>query len=243
MRKDIALILICLFMASCDFFDLDEVGAEAAVEMHLDYDTLYMMRGDTFSITPRFIPDTVNITDLYIMPVANNIVAIHGNQFEALNEGATQLYFMSVSARLKDSCMVYVSAPWEISDYNYPYETVFYANVTVKGQPMTEGMQVAAFVGKECRAIGVEKEYLGIQMVQFRVGSEYLSGNTNLNWDDFDDYEDDSETDDDTGYVYRERITFRLYDPVRHWIYTCRQREDFDNETHGTLSDLYDIKF
>ena len=243
------LCIMCLFMTSCEFFDIDEVGAETAMEMRLPQYTLYVMVGDTFSLNPIFAPDTVNITDLFFLPVYSDVVAVRGvDKLEAVGEGGTKIYITSVSARIQDSCMVYVSAPWVPEHRVWPYETVFYAHVTVAGQPPTENMEVGAFVGNECRAIGQMRSSLGVNYWRFRVGSTFVFGNSELNWDDIDDMDEeetdeDDDEDDEEGYIYRERITFRCYDRLNKRLYICPTRVDFDGEAHGSLSDLYVINF
>ena len=236
-------------LTSCGLldFDVDEFGAETATEMRIGQDTIYVMVGDTFSLNPVFTPDTVNITDLYILPVEQDVVAVRGSdKLEAVGEGGTKLYIVSVSARIQDSCMVYVGARWDIANKVWPYETIFYAHVTVDGQPPTEDMEVSAFVGNECRGIGQLKSAHGISYWQFRVGSTFVFGNSNINWDDIDDMDEDEDIDEDEdeeGYIYRERITFRCYDRVKRILYICPIRTDFDGETHGTLSELFEINF
>ena len=66
--------------------------------------------------------------------------------------GATSLFApgwatimaMSVSSRMIDSCRVCVLPDWAPSEEGYPYETIVYADVTVKGRPMDGDMVVAA---------------------------------------------------------------------------------------------------
>lgn len=251
-----------MLTVSCDFFDLDSIGAESALTMRLNYDTLYVMRGDTIQLMPIFEPDTINITNLYAFSNNDNIVSVQGGKILAVNEGRAKLYFQSISARLLDSCFVYVSRPWEVDEDDYLYETVFYTHVTVEGQPLPDHMTVAAFVGRDCRAIGQLRTYHGITMMQFRVGSNELNTDPNPSWyDEPADPDADTDSDPDSdpiysdddaspasepgGWVepYREVITFRCYDPRRHRIFYCPQREYFDGETHGTLSHLYPLTF
>ncbi len=267
MRKNIVLLLASLMMVSCEFFEIDEVGVEAAAKMHLPQDTIYVMHGDTFSLNPVFDPDTININDLFILPANNNVVAVcGGDKLEAVGVGGTKLYITSVSARIVDSCMVYVTESWDVERRVWPYETVFYANVTFDGQPLPDNMDVAAFVNGQCRAIGVKKQYAGISMTLLRVGSNFFYGNE-TNWDNagdvvaevdeegFDDEEGGGEEetvedeegigsdDEEDPYIYRERITFMCYDHTLRQLYVCPTRVVFDGETHGTPSNLYQIAF
>ncbi len=229
-------------LTSCGLldFDVDEFGAETATEMRIGQDTIYVMVGDTFSLNPVFTPDTVNITDLYILPVEQDVVAVRGSdKLEAVGEGGTKLYIVSVSARIQDSCMVYVSAPWLERESVWPYETIFYAHVTVDGQPLTEDMELAAFVGGDCRALGQLKAAHGISYWQFRVGSDILY--TDDDWDD--DEEEDEYDAEGVAESYRPQINFRCYDRTHRKLYTTSTHAFFDGETHGTLSELFEINF
>lgn len=233
--------LMCLFMTSCGLFDVDEIGVETAMEMQLPQDTFYVMVGDTFAINPVFTPDTVNITDLYFMPVNNDVVAVRGvNKLEAVGEGGTKIYITSVSARIQDSCMVYVGPRWETATRVWPYETVFYAHVTVDGRPLTEDMEVAAFVGNECRAIGRPMASQGISYICLRVGSTILYDETEDDWIGGEDDEYDADDVDDN---YLPQINFRCYDHAHRILYTTSTHAFFDGEAHGSLSDLFEIKF
>lgn len=235
-------LLLCLPMTSCEFFELDEVGAETATKMSLEQDTLFVMVGDTFSLNPVFTPDTVNINDLYFLPADSGVLAVRGvDKLEAVGEGGTKLYITSVSARLLDSCMVYVVPRWEVEKRLWPYETVFYANVTFGGASLSEDMLVAAFVGNECRGLGQKMEYAGIPYYRFRVGSDQLY-DENEEWDDYEEEgEYDADDIDDDGYL--PRINFRCYDRSHRMLYTTSTYSVFDGEAHGSLSDLFEIKF
>ena len=243
-HRILLLVVTVVQLTSCGLldFDVDEFGAETATEMRIGQDTIYVMVGDTFSLNPVFTPDTVNITDLYILPVEQDVVAVRGSdKLEAIGEGGTKLYIVSVSARIQDSCMVYVGARWDIANKVWPYETVFYAHVTVDGQPPTEDMEVSAFVGNECRGIGQLKSAHGISYWQFRVGSDILYDNA-LHIDDGLGEDDDEEEDNDSDEQYT-NIYFRCYDRTHRKLYTTATHGTFDGETHGTLSELFEIAF
>lgn len=265
-------ILLSAQMASCGLldFDVDDELAQVAAEMMLNYDTAYAMRGDTLVINPVFKPDSINIKDLFMRSSDSNVLSVSGNRIEAVGVGHATLSIESVSAHLSGSIVVYVMEPWVASTQVYPYETVFYTDVTVDGKPLTDDMVVAAFVGNECRAIGKAQTFHGIPMVQFRVGSEELYTEVDSVWtvdpgeeeeeemDTGEDEEDDEELDEDeeddeddeivpdTGhwvYIYHDQISFRCYDGRRHILYTLPIREDLDGEAHGWLSELLKLEF
>lgn len=178
-------LLGCTFLlvqlSSCELldFDVDSDLAQIAAQMKLNFDTAYVYKGYTLNVIPVFVPDSLNITDLYYTSGDSTVVEVNmlTGKIVAVGAGWTKLYAESVSARIKDSCTVCVMEPWDVTQAEYPYETVFYADMTVKGEPLNENMVVAAFVGDECRGIGEALEFHGISLMQMRVGGEDIYGN------------------------------------------------------------------
>lgn len=239
-------LLCCTFLlvqfTSCDLeFDVDSDLSKIAAEMSLNFDTAYVMRGDTLPLRPVFKPDTLNIKDIFVRSSNDEVVNVNvlTGRIEAVGAGWARLYVESVSARLLDSCDVCVMVPWEqTAEVEYPYETIFYADVTVNGKPLTEDMKVGAFVGDECRAVAEALTFHGVSLLQLRVGSEELVDDMSVPDLPYDD------EDDEGGYeVIRDKITFRCYDSRLRQLYECPVKPDFDGETHGTLSKLYKIEF
>ena len=247
--KRLPRLLLCIALsvqfASCGLldFEFDEDGLKVAAEMKLNYDTVYAMRGDTLLLVPVFEPDTVNIPGLFIRSTNTSVVTVGSkNRLDAVGVGHAKLYIESVSARLSDSVMVYVMEPWQANTQVYPYETVYYTEVTVDGKPMTEDMVVAAFVGDECRAIGQALTFHGFPLVQFRVGSEefYEAGDSIWTVDPGEeedpDVVDDGEEDDeeeivDDGEEGDEEVGEDDEDEVvpdsGHWVYPYREQISF----------------
>ncbi len=230
-----AVLLLCLLCTSCGLldYDLDGNPDEVAASMHLDRDTLYVMTGDRFTLTPIFDPDTVNISDLYFYTNRPNLLYFSSEGFEALETGWAMVYAESVSSRIKDSCAVCVLEPWVLALRSYPYETVIYAQVTVDGAPPTADMLVAAFCGNEVRDFARNVEAYGSTFSIFRAGSLYR-----YTPDDEDPgFIDDDEDEDDVPWTTQhEYISIRAFDPTNHRLYTTRTRILFDGESHGTPS-------
>ncbi len=274
-------LLGCTFLlvqlSSCELldFDVDSDLAQIAAQMKLNFDTAYVYKGYTLNVIPVFEPDSLNITDLYYTSGDSTVVEVNmlTGKIVAVGAGWTKLYAESVSARIKDSCTVCVMEPWDVTQAEYPYETVFYADMTVKGEPLNDNMVVAAFVGDECRGIGEALEFHGISLMQMRVGGEDIYGNTlavappeeNKKDDDDifgnqeifgDDDEEGEEGDDDEEEEEEEEeditptlptepqdIIFRCYDKKKLKLYEYILPAGFDGATHGTLSKLYKIDF
>ena len=292
MRK-ISKILRLLFcsallvqMASCELidFDVDSDLSQIAAQMKLNFDTAYVYQGYIVHVTPTFEPDSLNISDVYITTSDSSVVNVNmlTGQIKAVGVGWATLYVESVSAQIQDSCHVYVMAPWEVAAETFPYETVFYADVTVKGEPLNENMVVAAFVNGECRGVGEALSFHGIDLMQLRVWAENIYDDSKVpnipdvtgNDDDDEDDEDEEDEDEDeededededeeeeddeeddnsplepedgvdpTPTLYKPIITFRCYDKKKLKLYESDITEEFDCETHGTLSKLYKINF
>ena len=255
--------------------NVDSDLAQIAAQMKLNFDTAYVYKGYTLNVIPVFEPDSLNITDLYYTSGDSTVVEVNmlTGKIVAVGAGWTKLYAESVSARIKDSCTVCVMEPWDVTQAEYPYETVFYADMTVKGEPLNDNMVVAAFVGDECRGIGEALEFHGISLMQMRVGGEDIYGNTlavappeeNKKDDDDifgnqeiygDDDEEGEEGDDDEEEEEEEEeditptlptepqdIIFHCYDKKKLKLYEYILPAGFDGATHGTLSKLYKIDF
>lgn len=178
-------LLGCTFLlvqlSSCELldFDVDSDLAQIAAQMKLNFDTAYVYRGYTLHVIPTFEPDSLNISDVYYTSGDTSVVYVDmkTGRITAVGAGWTKLYVESVSARIQDSCTVCVMDPWELQQEEFPYETVFYADATVKDAPMDSNMVFAAFVGDECRAIGELLEFYGVKLLQFRVGGDDVFGN------------------------------------------------------------------
>ncbi len=208
-----------LFMA-CGLvdFDLDDETPEA-VEMHLNFDTVYVMVGDEFALSPEFTPDSVSNHEIYWTSSADSVVTAFNNTLYALSEGEAMVSALSVQNRISDSCYVYVMPRWEVASGDYPHDMVVYAHVTVHGQEPNENMLIGAFRGLECRGIGEWKEWQGKRYMQIRVYSEMM--------------------DDEDGV--EERIRFLCYDRTILQVETFPQRINYDGGTHGSLSSLFEL--
>ena len=209
----------------------------------MNFDTAYVIQGDTIPLKASFKPDSLNIKDIFVHSSDYDIVSVNflTGRIDAVGTGWAMLYVESVSARLLDSCAVCVMTPWDqTADMDYPYETVFYADITVKGKPLTKDMMVGAFVGDECRGIAKALSFHGVNLMLLRVGAEELVDDTSI--PDLSD--DEEEEGEDGGYeLVRDKIVFRCYDSQLKQLYECPTKIEFDGETHGTLSKLYKIAF
>lgn len=225
MKKLITLFcfaLSFLSFTSCGLMEMDDEFAMNVMEMHLDRDTLYAMKGETFALSPVFTPDGVALNDIYWTIDDEAVISIDNNVFTAVDEGWTTIHGMSVMNQVEDSCHVCVLSDWEHEVPTFPYETVFYADVKVGGMDFNPNdMVLGAFIDDDLCGVGKMYEAHGVKYMQIRVGSEFL---------------------DDSGST-TQSICFMLYNRRMHTCSTFVTEElEFDGNTHGTLSNLFSLR-
>jgi hypothetical protein len=205
--------LTMLSVTSCALVDFDfDEKLQGKYDMHISNDTVFVMLGDTFSLSTVFSPDSKALTAVQWATTDDSIVAINGNVFTAVRPGTTYVTATSVYHNVQDSCFVQVMK-WDVSPYQYPQETIFYAQVTVDDDMFDpDFMTIAAFINGECRGLGELKKYGDVEVVQFRVWGEVMA------------------TDGP------EIIRFRIYRSDNLLCDFMPYSYFFDGETHGTLS-------
>lgn len=219
-RTAVMILAPMLLTVSCGLMDMEQEET-VATEMSLDRDTVYIMVGDQFTLTPRFSPATDALAYVYWSSSADSVVSISDNVFTGLSEGWSMVRATSVSGLLQDSCWVGVMPRWEPTVRQYPYEMLVYAEVTVHGLPFNpETMILGAFVDDEMRGSGELMTWKGRQYVRIRVGSDisYVDPNG-----------------------VNETVSFRVYLKQQLRFEEFPQTLDFDGEAHGTLTNLYKI--
>lgn len=221
--------IVCLAFTSCGLFDIDvDEMADVATAFQLDRDTVYLLQDENYVFSPLFEPDSVASRQVFYQSLGDTVAVMKSDTVVGVAPGWAMIMATSVSARLVDSCMVCVLEEWTPTELVYPYETIVYAEVTVKDRPMDDDMIVAAFCADEVRGIGSIVEQHGRRYMLFRVGS--IINNQ-------------EEEDDDDAEVQHERISFRCYDKKTHQLYYGSQSVDFDEETHGRPTAPIRLKF
>ena len=214
----ISFVAVSQLMTSCLKLDIGD-DTLTAYDMSLDYDSVYMMLDDTITLSPVFNPDSVTNKEMFWWSDADSIVYADGNDLIAAAEGITYVRGMSVQHRLEDSCYVYVMPRWEVSPYDYPFEIVVYADVKIGGETPSEDILIGAFKGKEFRGIGKWKEFAGKKYLEIRAYSCY----------------------DEVHDGKSEKINFLYYDKKNLRVQRFKQSISFDSETHGTISNLFEL--
>lgn len=205
-----ATAIIAISSCSLVDFDFDEVKKDR-YELHLNKDTVYIMEGDTFSLSPIYTPESIDGNVFW--QSNDSILTIKGNNIIASSVGDTHIKAYSSFQNLTDSCFVSVMPKWKTPIYDYPDETIVNARVMYDGKFINPAkMKVAAFINGECRGLGELKDYFGTIIIQFRV-----CGN-------IDDY--------------NEKIQFRLYIHDKLFCEYYPQNVNFDGDIHGSIASL-----
>ena len=214
----ISFVAVSQLMTSCLKLDIGD-DTLTAYDMSLNYDSVYVMLDDTIRLSPVFNPDSVTKKEMFWWSDADSIVYADGNDLIAAAEGITYVRGMSVQHRLEDSCYVYVMPRWEVSPYDYPFEIVVYADVKIGGETPSEDILIGAFKGAEFRGIGKWKEFAGKKYLEIRAYSLY----------------------DEVHDGKSEKINFLYYDKKNLRVQRFKQSISFDSETHGTISNLFEL--
>ena len=207
--------VLVLLLGSCgEIFENPPVIE--AKKMHLDRKYVVIMKEDTCRLNMVFTPDTVTIESAF-WTAENSCVKVSENGLvTAVEIGETKVSAISVTSRLEDSCRVKVVPKWDLNACDYLYDMVVYANVTVDGVSQPEDIRVAAICNDRIRGEGEVMEHNGQKYTRIRIYS-----NTE----------------------YGDKIEFYCYNSKRNIYYHKFPYEVvFDGETHGTLSDLIELK-
>ena len=210
------MVMTFIAVVSCSLvsFDFNEYEERGYV-MHLNRDTVYIMEGDTFTLSPLYTPELHG--DNVFWASTDSVLKIDGNNIIASKVGDTYVKAYSSYQNLTDSCYVNVMPKWRTPIYDYPYETIVNANVMIDDNFFDPSkMKVAAFINGECRGLGIPKDYFGTTIIQFRI-----CGNPS---------------------EHNEQIRFRLYIHDELFCEYFPQTIPFDGATHGTISSLVVLK-
>lgn len=223
--RDISYLMMSLIMsvavASCSLIDFDfDDSLHDGCTMRMTRDSVFVMLGDTFTLSVDYYPQSNGVNAVMWSLSSDTVVSVKDNVFTAVGPGGVYVTAQSVTHGLTDSCYVSVME-WEASPYTYPSEMIFYARVTINGEPFDPStMRIAAFVNGECRGVGESRSFSGIDYVFFRIwGNNILSGNK------------------------REIVRFRVYKSDELLCDYIPLGYYFDGETHGSLSDLVELNY
>ena len=230
--------MVATALAACgDLFEFEGETADLK-KITLDRHALYLMVGETYKFSVSFDPDTLRNKAIYWISDEPSVATFEDGVLVALNEGETLITGFSIEHQCADTCRVVVGYEWFMPDaIYYPFDMVVNANITVNGQPLTENMQVGAFVDGEMRGVGVQRQFFGVTYTELRVYSPLKPYGPNENIDPLNmNVEIGEPTSEDP-----EKVVFRVYDPDTRTMYESPDTLVFDGMTHGYPSDLYRI--
>ena len=205
------LLTLLPLLTSCgDFYEFDQQSAVEAGEMVLGRDEIYLLKGDEFTIPVSITPEEISNQEVFWYSENEDVITVENGQVKAIGVGTSIITAISVSEQLKATCTVHVLPIWHIIPENYPRDMVVYARMILGGQPLPTDVKVAAMCGDEIRGVGIRRNRQGIEYMEIRVYSNSPLGET---------------------------IRFVAYKPGTGIVNFTRTLS-FDEETHGTLSNL-----
>lgn len=213
-------LALSVALTSCGLIDMDmDTEAQPVLSMKLDRDTVYVMTGDRFVLTPVFTPDTISNQAVFFSSDDSDVAQVDDGTIVAVGAGWTTVTAVSASGRFVDRCEVCVIPRWEVSPYAYPDEMFVYAKVTVHGNEPGEDMMVAAMINDEARGVGQWLSVGKYRCMVFRV-LNYRIG--------------DGEDPDIVSFACYNRKTLKLE--------FFSQRIAYDGETHGSPAAPFELR-
>lgn len=219
------IICVCFAMtlASCGLIDMEfDPYTQQVTNMRFSYDTVYVMKGDTFFLAPYIYPDTVSNSTIYLHSVDDRVVGVQNDTIYAADEGTTKVIAISVSHAICDTCTVVVMPRWADNPYQYLNDMVVYAHILMDDYVPGNLMRFGAFFEDELRGLAIPMNE-DRTLYRFRVWSNqfYVS-------------------EDSPGY---EDIVFRAYNPLTLQLQTASMVIPFDGQSHGTPSNPIELIF
>lgn len=221
-------MLALLPLSSCgDFYTFEETEAQPdSVSITVVQDTAYLMVGDTLPLRVNYTYGNATDNPVFWMPLTEDTIicgVITNDSLTAIRVGEMDAVAVCSSVSMHtDTCHVIVLEPWLVDSITNSYQDmIYYAHVTVDGREFDPShMIVAAFNGPQIIGIGEMKEWSGIRYVQLRM---FLDT-------------------DAVGGGVRVPIYVRCYDKATTMVYESDEDLYFDGETHGTLSNLLELR-
>jgi len=146
----------------------------------------------------------------------DKIVRVRQIEIKAMGVGSDVISFSDAEGDWTGKLPVSVLPVWSKQRTGgWRYETIVYAKVTEDGKTPANDVMLAALCGDELRGRGVTRTVKDVTYTVFRIGSNTVSGET---------------------------IRFEGYDPTNKCQITFDETITFDGATHGTLSNLVELK-
>lgn len=212
---------------SCGLMDMEfGEGERIMSSLSLPYDSVYAMVGDTFDLTPIITPAEHVSKNVVWTSRTDSVLRATDNMFIAVGEGESVITCMNVETLVSDTCHVTVFPRWQFNTKDYFENMVFIADVTLNGKPFEPKTQtIVARIKNTILGVGQQREAFGIKYVELRV------------W--FPSFVEPELRDEFNDIL----VHFSLYDRSTLQLYDCKEYLNLDRDSHGSLSDLYEIRF
>lgn len=220
-------LAMMMSFTSCGLIDMEfDEGESIMSSLSLPYDSVYVMVGDTFDLTPIITPAEHVSENMLWTSRADSVLRATDNMFIAVGEGESVITCMNVETLISDTCHVTVLPRWQLNAQEYFENMVFIADVTLDGKPFDpETQTIVARINNTILGIGQRREAFGIKYIELRV------------W--FPSFVEPDLRDEFNNIL----VHFSLYDRRTLQLYDSKEYISLDRESHGTLSELYEIRF
>ena len=222
MRKILAyihvVIIACVMVGCGEFYEFPTSEPVPANQMKLPRKVVNLVVGDSYRIPVKFTPQEVTADAVWWELADSSVARLVNDTVVGVAQGQTVAYATSVASRATDSCLVNVLPTMYVSPSSYIYDMVIYAQATIHGKPYTKASEdsliVCAYCNDDLRGIGVMRNWMGRDYMELRV------------WSPFE---------------YGDIIDLRCYHRGKALVELFPNELIFDGETHGTLSNLYQL--
>lgn len=216
------LLVITLLCSSCgEFFELTDVDSGATFDLFSD--TIVVMVGDRVKVDVKITPGLEDsIAKIYWYSDAEDMATFINDTLYAMNSGTVMIEATMLDANYTDTCWVMVLPNWLAADtvkYNYGYDMIIYANITIGEDSIPfdpSTYVVGAFCDGELRGMAVPRKEHDVSYSLIRVFGP-------------------------KDWTVEEKITFSCYRRDTHTVEEFPDSIVFSTDTHGQLSDLYQL--
>lgn len=213
------LLILALLATGCgDFYEFPVAEPVPARTMMLPRKVVNMVVGDQYRVPVTFTPADVTTEAVWWLPADDAIARFKNDTLIGVAQGRTVAYVTSVSDRLQDSCLVNVLPEMYLNPKGYIYDMVIYASVNIHGKAYTQqgedSLIICAYCDDELRGIGKMRRWQDRDYMELRVWSPFY---------------------------YGDLIDLRCYYRGQAKVELFPNTLTFDGESHGTLSNLYQL--
>ncbi len=221
LSSSIVLFFPLLFVACGDYLDFGEEEELVQQTMTISSHELTLMVGDSCKLSASFSPDDGKEHSVFWASDSTERAVFVADTVVGVSAGKLKVRCTSVNGGQKDSCTVTVIPNWTktLDIYAHQYDMVVYASVQVGNATNSDKFVIGAFIDDELCGTGRLLRTGNTTYWAIRIYS-------------------DEESDEDNPV----NVTFRCYERGKGVVTTFDKTIEFDGMTHGTLSNLIELK-